>query len=943
MTVALPAYAESNECGDFKSPKCDLGWNDINAQVVAKETRIKPVYKDSCGCGSIPAYMVGTMECYVKSEETENGNPVLICGDCPAFPGEIYCNEHPEHDVEEQMLTSCQYVVGYVSEDPGGQDQRRFTGSFGGTCEGSYGGEYPYHDHAKVEQGFGWRQDATEVGLRRGGERDIKLFFISPRFFCCDDEDQNGAFELMDTKSDTVTIETCKDKGCGGGRCGGFADSLFAFGGIPESCCNKTPALRLGNLEFTADSGVESARGISLKYLASDIGAAGVGRSQDIASFILPGRNRINNIAIGSGSLLSPWNYAQTNTDWTYFEAKVTDDLDYTYVFHAVGTNGMLVGTNGAPTVASDWEGFEIPCQQVLDENDAVIRVYESELIPGISEVKWRITKQRNVSGDQYLTYTYSTADPEKLIKVESSTGRSIELEYDDHYRLVSYQHGTGGCSGCGQGQVFEYQTFEAENSMNDIVIRREDLGGNVLAIYDYDSEGRLTRIGRGAVDSNGIPAVLAREIEYTTGSNGLDTIEYRFYVNNDSYEKVVEVERATGVVGKRIEFTGLYDSSGGCISASCDSCTTGFSQATSPPREMTEYPRGNFMVEELSENSEYRGSVIKSYRSTDGSDSAMIEEFTYTTVANQQQIFTSTNMYGGVTYFWYDLTDRPLVTKRWDPVLTDAVPSTAWAETVYTYHNKIDRVKTETVTAPDGSTTETTFAYDDNDGADANAPGNLASQIEDDGGLDLKTQYFYNANNELTKTADPRGVVRRMVYDDSGRMVQQYTLETLSLSGAESGNALEETLQEFDANGRMQFTFVRDTNQPFAPHNVAGGYPTTSSSDWVVTEHEYDVYGRRTATIVDPDGLNLQTEFTYDHQNRIVRTTTPGGVWTEIVRDGKGQQIEERMGSGSTVFLTTTYEYDCNGNMTQLVEPSGRTITYEYDMFDRRTKMTRD
>ena len=226
---------------------------------------------------------------------------------------------------------------------------------------------------------------------------------------------------------------------------------------------------------------------------------------------------------------------------------------------------------------------------------------------------------------------------------------------------------------------------------------------------------------------------------------------------------------------------------------------------------------------------------------------------------------------------------------------------------------------------APGGSTVTTTYDYD--------GYGRLTWQVEDDdGGMTLTSKYYYSSFNEMTKSVDPRGVVRVMKYDYVGRLTQQYTLANLSLEGSESGNALEETQYTFNSNGHLEFVKVADDNGPFTPGSPAG---------WFETEYEYDIYGRRTKMIVEG---TLETVYEYDNQNRIVKTTTPGGVWTKIERDGRGLQTAQVIGyDADTEVLRTEYEYDANGNLTKITEPSGRTTTYVYDMFDRRTKATVD
>ena len=41
---------------------------------------------------------------------------------------------------------------------------------------------------------------------------------------------------------------------------------MYAIPGVPETCCNTVPSLRVGNLEFQPDSGEMAARGAAMRF-----------------------------------------------------------------------------------------------------------------------------------------------------------------------------------------------------------------------------------------------------------------------------------------------------------------------------------------------------------------------------------------------------------------------------------------------------------------------------------------------------------------------------------------------------------------------------------------------------------------------------------------------------------------------------------------------------
>jgi len=108
--------------------------------------------------------------------------------------------------------------------------------------------------------------------------------------------------------------------------------------------------------------------------------------------------------------------------------------------------------------------------------------------------------------------------------------------------------------------------------------------------------------------------------------------------------------------------------------------------------------------------------------------------------------------------------------------------------------------------------------------------------------------------------------------------------------------------------------------------------------SDRIVERMAYDALGRQIAETVDPDGLNLTTQYDYDAAGRIARQTNPRGVDTVYDYNAGGQLQRETLDPGG-LQLTTEYLYDKRGNRTTRIDPEGHETRFEYDSRDRLTK----
>ncbi len=725
------------------------------------------------------------------------------------------------------------------------------------------------------------------------------------------------AFKQDGRKTVEIEIRAKNSGGGGGGCCGGgsggggggrrnadddsFVDTVPATritysgsGGSREGQGERTiQTVQDSALEYVAYVGEHIASGPVLEYYhALDdvrLGIPGIGETATVA---LKGMN-------------GNWQYQKDWwTDYRHFRAVLTDPNGFKYVYEA---------TQPTFTRDKDWDGFFIPISEVHNPDNSLRAVYVSEQVPGTK--KYKITKQVAPDGSSALIYAYEPDAEGRLYKLASvsvdadndgtADGRSVLVTYDDLGRLAWWSH---GCDTC--GQTIEYV------GDTQYVSKRWNAQGQLLAGYEYDDDMQMTRMYRGSDNPADPGYQLLREVIH----NPTETL-YKNYVDSTHYE-LTQVEGSV-VSGRTDKSYTEYDGGGTELVT-----TFGFKTDGRPSETML--PNGKIIRKYFGTSGYDDGRVIEQAR-FDGSNEAMITQRHYTQIKGLTLPYSSTNPYGGTTQNNYDPTTARL-SQTFEPSFGDfGTTSGKQGQTEYTY-TASGQVELEKHKRPDGQFTITKNVYYPN--------GLLKDRIEDFGGAGLTTHYEYNGYNELSKVVDPRGVETHRFYDDQSRLRQSYTLEWNN--GVVGSNAVEETQNFYDDLGRLILVRGAKDDQSFAPGSPA---------DWSNTGYVYDVYGRRTQTIVNPvvtidgevvtsltAGPNSEvTEYEYDYQDRLVRTTYPDGHWSKVEFDGRGLQTAEVTGSGETESLRTSYEYDLNGNLTQVTEPSGKVTIHHYDGFDRR------
>jgi YD repeat-containing protein len=254
----------------------------------------------------------------------------------------------------------------------------------------------------------------------------------------------------------------------------------------------------------------------------------------------------------------------------------------------------------------------------------------------------------------------------------------------------------------------------------------------------------------------------------------------------------------------------------------------------------------------------------------------------------------------------------------------------TQWAATTqYAYNGRV-----QTITDANDHVIQNTY----------DADGRLITSIVDPGGLNLTTQYQYDAFGNQVKVTDPKGNSSYAYYDSANRLILQ--VDALGYA----------TQTAYDALG--QATTVTSYYNPITGALTAGNPPPTPTPD-VASNHtqgysldQITTYGRdlmgRLTSVTDPMGGKITYLLDAFGDQQTV-TNQLGGVTTNTYDNmGRLKTASEAVTQtnvwlgGTTQTITNTYGYDAFGNLTSLSEASGaRTTWYTYDLDNRQTSQT--
>ena len=307
-----------------------------------------------------------------------------------------------------------------------------------------------------------------------------------------------------------------------------------------------------------------------------------------------------------------------------------------------------------------------------------------------------------------------------------------------------------------------------------------------------------------------------------------------------------------------------------------------------------------------------------------------MGHETSYTYDANGNQT-SVTNEAGLTTFYSYDAANR---------VIEITEPGTPARITQYEYDGNGRRTRE---IAPDG--TVTTFAY--------NTRGLLTQEVVDPDdpatsydGLNLVTEYGYDALGRRTSVTNPRGFATTYGYDAADRLIRL---------GDGAGPTAALVTYGYDHAGRLisvtnprgkTTTFVRDAlgnplierdplgREKTATFDLLGRLATATDPNGYAVHYEYDDAGRQTA-VRDATTSTLLVGYGYDDLNR--QTSMTDGRGTTTWSYGLSDQVEQVAGPEGTL----TYDHDAAGRRTAMTLSGNRTVTYAYDPSGRLAEIT--
>lgn len=291
---------------------------------------------------------------------------------------------------------------------------------------------------------------------------------------------------------------------------------------------------------------------------------------------------------------------------------------------------------------------------------------------------------------------------------------------------------------------------------------------------------------------------------------------------------------------------------------------------------------------------------------------------------------------------------------------------------TTTTTYDQFDRKAAEKVSGSDGATVSLTqFSYDDLDRPQCSAarmnPTTYASLPADactlaaqgSQGPDRVTKYIYDAAGQVLQVRKAVGTSLEQAYATYAYSPNGKQTDVIDADG---GHA-QLVFDSFDR--QVQWIFPSTTKpsgfNPATPATALSTAGAINSADF--EQYAYDLNGNRTS-LRKRDGTTLT--FTYDALNRVTVKTVPerAGLAATHTRDVyygydlRGLQLYARFDSATGEGVTTaydgfgriassttsmdgasrtiSYQYDADGNRTQMTFPDGNYVTYSYDALDR-------